>query len=239
MFWVIIAGMAVVALALVLLPTMKAGLKKETLVIIALLAAIPLAAVVGYEIGASSPAPLPAPLAAGAPATASAPDPVKMVAQLETRLKNGSGTPEEWAMLGRSYVTLNRHQEAASAYAKATETITNDAQLYADYADALAMSRGGLDKDSEALIDNALKVDSMNPKALSLKATVAYNKKDYQGAIALWDKLLTVPGLGQDWLSGTRANIEEARSLISSGGQRSPVAEAAAKDALKVQSDTQ
>lgn len=137
-----------------------------------------------------------------------------MVAQLEARLKNGAGTPEEWAMLARSYNTLQRHKDAVTAYAKAAETITNDAQMFADYADALAMSRGGLDKDSEALIDKALKIDPLNPKALALKATVAFNNKDYQAAIDLWQKMLTIPDLNQDWANGARGGIEEARGLM-------------------------
>jgi cytochrome c-type biogenesis protein CcmH len=117
-------------------------------------------------------------------------------------------------MLARSYVTLQRHKEAVSAYAKATESIQNDAQMYADYADALAMSKGGLDKESEALIDKALTVDPLNPKALSLKATVAFNNKDYQAAIDLWQKMLTVPGLEKAWATSARSSIEEARGLL-------------------------
>lgn len=242
MFLAITVVMAIMALAFVLLPNMKSGQNKETRAIIILLAAVPLAGVLGYEIGSSKNAPLQAPPVAkeamDAAVMSPAPDPLKMVAQLEAKLKSGSGTPEQWAMLARSYATLKRHKEAVSAYAKAAESITNDAQMYADYADALAMSKGGLDKESEALIDKALKVDPLNPKALSLKATVAFDNKDYQSAIELWEKLLTVPGLPQDWANGTRGNIEEARSLMHPESKSSPLAEAAAKDALKAQPDS-
>ncbi len=208
--------MALIALAFVLLPVIKPGMNKQTLAIIGLLAAVPLSAMIGYEFGISRNAQVPA--TPGAETTAdSAPDPAKMVAQLENKLKDGQGTPEQWAMLARSYVTLQRHKDAAAAYAKATQSITDDAQMFADYADALAMSRGGLDKDSEALIDRALKVDPLNPKALALKATVAFNNKDYQSAINLWEKLLTVPGLNQDWVNVTRGSIDEARGLMRAG----------------------
>lgn len=234
----IIISMAVLALFFVLLPNIKSGVHKETLVIIALLTAVPLSGVIGYEIGSSKNAPAPETPAVDA-AMSTAPDPVKMVAQLEAKLKNGSGTPDQWAMLARSYVTLKRHKEAVAAYAKATETITNDAQMYADYADALAVSQGGIDQASEALIDKALKVDPLNPKALSLKATVAFNNKDYPSAIALWEKMLTMPGLPQDWANGAKSNIEEARALMRPENKTSPRAEAAAKDALKSQTDAQ
>lgn len=215
MYWIVVAGMALVALALVVFPLFRGKVSREVLLMIALATAVPLSGLIGYAIGThqSSPtATMPAPDdAATAPA---APDPAQMVARLEARLKAGSGTPQEWAMLARSYVTLQRHKEAAEAYAKATQTITDDAQMFADYADALAMGRGGLDQDSEALIDRALKVDPLNPKALALKATVAYNRHDYAAAIDLWQKMLTVPGLSQEWANSARGNIEEARSLL-------------------------
>lgn len=225
MFIAIIIAMAVIALAIVVLPMIKPGVNKTTMAIIGLLAAIPLSGVIGYEIGMSQNAPSQtAPVVSDSTdaATLSAPDPLKMVAQLEAKLKNGQGTPDQWAMLARSYAALKRHQEAAAAYAKATETITDDAQMYADYADALAMSTGGLDKASEALIDKALKVDPFNPKALALKGTVAFNNQDYQSAIDQWEKLLTVPGLDSNWINGTRSSIEEARSLLHRQSKKSP-----------------
>lgn len=225
MFIAIIIAMAVIALAIVLLPIIKPGVTKATMAIIGLLAAVPLAGVIGYEIGVSQHAPsqtTPAVNDSAEAAASPAPDPLKMVAQLEAKLKNGQGTPDQWAMLARSYATLKRHKDAAAAYAKATETITDDAQMYADYADALAMSKGGLDQESEALIDKALKVDPLNPKALALKGTVAFNNKDYQSAIDQWEKLLTVPGLNPDWISGTRSSIQEARSLMHPPSKNSP-----------------
>lgn len=215
MYWIVVTVMALLALALVLLPVIKGRVSRETLLLIALATAVPLAGLIGYAVGSYQASPVAAaPAASRVEAAPVAPDPVQMVARLEARLKDGSGSPEEWAMLARSYATLQRHKEAAEAYAKATQTITDDAQMFADYADALAMDRGGLDRDSEALIDQALKVDPLNPKALALKATVAYNRQDYAAAIALWQKMLTVPGLGEDWTKATRANIEEARGLL-------------------------
>jgi cytochrome c-type biogenesis protein CcmH len=223
MFWITIIAMAVVALCFVLFPIIKGRLSRETLLIIALVTGVPLSGFVGYEIGAYEKSPAQTAPIGQVSETAEispAPDPAKMVAQLEARLKNGSGTPEEWAMLARSYNTLQRHKDAVTAYAKAAETITNDAQMFADYADALAMSRGSLDKDSEALIDKALKVDPLNPKALALKATVAFNNKDYQAAIDLWQRMLTIPGLNQDWVNGARGGIDEAQSLMSPASKK-------------------
>jgi cytochrome c-type biogenesis protein CcmH len=60
----------------------------------------------------------------------------------------------------------------------------------------------------------------LNPKALALKATVAFNNKDYQAAIDLWQRMLTIPGLNQDWVNGARGGIDEAQSLMSPASKK-------------------
>src|SRR5207244_8921082 len=60
---------------------------------------------------------------------------------------------EGWKLLGHSYNVLGRFQEAAQAYAKAAARAPRDAQLLADFADALGMAQGQrLAGDPEKLI---------------------------------------------------------------------------------------
>jgi len=217
MFWFVVAVMACVALAFVVVPVVRGGTSKKNLLLIALILSVPLSGLVGYEIGKSSVETSALQAATGSTPSAEpapAPDPLKMVAQLEGKLKAGSGTPEQWLMLARSYSTLKRYSDAVNAYAKATESIQDDAQIYADYADAVGMAKGGLDQEGEALIGKALQIDPSNPKALALKGTAAFNRKDYSSAIQNWEKMLASPSLSEEWANGTRANIEEARSLL-------------------------
>ena len=47
-----------------------------------------------------------------------------------------------WVMLGRSNFVLQRFDAAVAAYARATTLITDDADLFADYADALEVWDG-------------------------------------------------------------------------------------------------
>src|SRR6185503_16913889 len=67
---------------------------------------------------------------------------VEMVGRLAAKLKQNPEDPEGWAMLARSYAVLGRFDEASKAYAQATTRIPNNAQLLADYADALGMAQG-------------------------------------------------------------------------------------------------
>ncbi|MFQ5487312.1 MAG: c-type cytochrome biogenesis protein CcmI, partial [Gammaproteobacteria bacterium] len=65
----------------------------------------------------------------------------RMVAQLAQRLKEDPLDAEGWKMLGRSYIVLQRFDDALAALENAVRLNDGDAQLLADYADALAMAQ--------------------------------------------------------------------------------------------------
>ena len=113
-----------------------------------------------------------------------------LVDTLAERLKTRPDDAEGWALLARSYRALERWNEAAAAYAHATELVPNDASLLADYADVLAMAQGRrLEGRPAALAARALAIDPNHRKALALAATAAMETRDYDGAIALWQRL--------------------------------------------------
>ena len=93
-------------------------------------------------------------------------------------------------MLGRSYMVLERFSDAASAYARATTLNGKDANLWADYAEALALANGErlAGKPTEA-INRALQLEPKNEKALALAGSAAFEAEDYQKAIEYWQKL--------------------------------------------------
>lgn len=113
-----------------------------------------------------------------------------MVDRLAERLQAEPGNAEGWAMLARSYTVLGRHADATKAYAKATALVPTDAELLADYADALAvLNKGQLSGEPIKLVERALKTDPRNLKALALAGTHAYDRKDYKGAVRYWQQL--------------------------------------------------
>jgi len=89
-----------------------------------------------------------------------------------------------------------------------------DAQLLADYADALAMAQGRrLQGEPEKLIARALAIDPLNVKALLLAGTAAFNRNDYAGAVRHWERVLgAVPG-ESEMAQRIRASIAEAQGL--------------------------
>lgn len=143
-----------------------------------------------------------------------------MVAKLAERMKQNPGDAQGWAMLAKSYAVMGRFDDATAAYAKAVERVPDNPHLLADYADALAMARGqSLLGEPEALIQRALKADPDHMKSLALAGTIAFEKKDYAGALKHWEKLATLVPPDSDIARGVRSSIAEARTLAGGDGK--------------------
>jgi cytochrome c-type biogenesis protein CcmH len=183
--------------------------------------AIPLCALAIYLI-AGNPRAL-APESAGAGDSAHAANGLQLqalVVRLAARLKNNPEDAEGWILLGHSYGALGRFADAAAAYSKAAVRMPQDAQLLADYADALAMAQGGrLQGEPEKIIARALKADPRNLKALALAGTIAFDKKDYSGAVDHWERILDLAPQDSEFVQSVRTSVAEARALL---GERAP-----------------
>ena len=139
-----------------------------------------------------------------------------MVTGLAARLKENPDDVEGWAMLGRSLSVLDRYPEAAAAYANAVKRSPPSAQLLADYANALAMAQGQrLEGEPERLIAQALKLEPDNVKALMLAGSAAFEKNDFKGAIAHWERILKVVPPDADIVELVKDGIEDARKLAA------------------------
>jgi len=150
---------------------------------------------------------------------ASVADVEDMVERLAQRLQKNPDDAKGWALLGRSYYVMQRMDDAVAAYAKAAAKINDDADLYADYADALAMSQGrNLRGKPMELVNRALAINPSQPKALAMAGTESFYRKDYPAAIAFWEKLLPLLPADSELTKSIVDGIAEAREL---GGTKS------------------
>lgn len=141
-----------------------------------------------------------------------------MAEKLAARLKEQPDDPEGWAMLGRSYAVLGKHDKAVPAFKQAMTLRPGDAVLIADYADALAVVNGrSLEGEPSQLIEQALKADPNNLKALSLAGTAAFYRRDYALALRHWEKMTTIDP-GSPFVQQIQGGIDEARKLMAGGG---------------------
>ena len=117
-------------------------------------------------------------------------------------------------MLARSYTSLAKYNEASDAYAKAVALKTDDADLLADYAFAMGMANGRqLQGEPLELIKRALRIDPQNAKALELAGSAEFQARNYQQAIAYWQKVLDRTPADSELARTLSQNINEAKAL--------------------------
>jgi len=154
--------------------------------IVVLVAVVPVASVLLYQI-LGSPAGMKAQVE---PHAVNDQEVRAMVDQLAQRMRTNPDDPKGWILLGRSYAALGRFADSSAAFAEAAKRLPNDAQVYADWADAEAMAQQRkLVGKPEELIARALAIDPNNRKALALSATALLERGNIDGAIARWRQL--------------------------------------------------
>jgi len=187
----------------------------------ALALALPLVAIVFYlKVGnpqAMSPSAAVAPAAAENGTNGFSQERIEAnVTALAKRLETNPSDSQGWAMLARSYTSMEKYSEASDAFAKATALVPDDADLWAEYAFAAAMANGRqLQGKPTELLNKALKIDPENLKALELAGSAAFQAKDYKRAIEHWQRLLEKVPRGSEVGQSVTRRIDEAKSLMS------------------------
>lgn len=129
-----------------------------------------------------------------------------MVEGLAQRLRTEPQNVPGWVMLARSYETLERYDAAAQAYSQALAAARLgepdkelESRLLADMADALGSAQGGdLQGAAGAAIEEALRLDPLQHKALALAGSAAVRQGDFVLAATHWRALLAQLEPGSD-----------------------------------------
>ena len=148
-----------------------------------------------------------------------------LIEQLKQKMEQNPNDGTGWVLLARSYVGMGRNAEAVQVFEKAVALIPNDAQLLADYADILGVVHGRkLEGKPEVLIQQALKIDPRNVKALMLSGTVAFNRKDFARAAKDWEIARSnLPAdIDPEMTQQLMAAIAEAQSQLGGGQKAMP-----------------
>lgn len=162
------------------------------------------------------------------------------VARLAQRLESTPDDLAGWAMLARSYRVLGRHEDAVAAYARAEKQIGSDPQRLTEWAESLALASGGsLAGKPAELVARALALEPENGHALALAGAAAFERKDWRGAIAHWERLAKQFPPGSEQGETVARSLDAAREeLGKAGGAQAaapapPAKPAAAADAGK------
>ena len=182
-FLVIAAFMAAIAAAAVALPLLR---DRQSRLLGVLLAATVLGASAGlYPLWSNWNwhAPAQSEAAAG-------PDVAAMVAKLEKRLQDQPNDPAGWLMLGRSYLTLNRLDDAIVAYDHAHQLDSKSAEAAMGLGEAMSLRAGGdITPQAAQLFEDALALAPDNPKALLYSGFAAAVRGDRELARSRWQAL--------------------------------------------------
>ena len=127
-----------------------------------------------------------------APAAAVAaprPDILAMVAKLEQHMRDFPDDMQGWLMLGRSYIALERPEDAVIAYDHA-HRLGQNADAALGLGEALSMRAGGdITPDAAQLFEEALKLSPNNAKALLYGGFAAAIRGDKALARDRWQAL--------------------------------------------------
>ncbi|NMM44953.1 c-type cytochrome biogenesis protein CcmI [Rhodospirillaceae bacterium KN72] len=114
-----------------------------------------------------------------------------MVGTLAARLEENPNDLQGWTMLGRSYVVLGRLDEAAQAYATASDLAPDDVGLLIDRARLLRQIAGDRQTDETvALMRRVLEHDPENVEALWFLGLDTYRAGEREAARTLFDRAI-------------------------------------------------
>jgi len=127
---------------------------------------------------------------APAGAQAAGPDVLAMVAKLETHMRDEPNDVKGWLMLGRSYLALERLDDAILAYDHAHRLDASNTDAALGLGEAMSMRAGGnITPAAAELFEQALKLAPDNPKALLYGGFAAATRGDKVAARDRWQAL--------------------------------------------------
>ncbi|HVF64399.1 MAG TPA: c-type cytochrome biogenesis protein CcmI [Casimicrobiaceae bacterium] len=183
---------------------------------IALIAAgLPIAAIALYALLGTPVALLPV-TAQTEPNAQSAVSPAEidtMIGRVKERLAQKPDDLEGWLVLARTLYSLGRMRESVEAYERAAAIAPDNADILADYADAVGITQGrSLDGLPEQLIERALRANPDQWKANALAGTIAFKRGDAAKAIVHWESVQRAVPPDSPVAKTIAATLAEARS---------------------------
>jgi cytochrome c-type biogenesis protein CcmH len=146
-----------------------------------------------------------------------------LVDRLARSVKERPDDVKSWALLASSLATLERLPEAAAAHANLARLSPGNADVLADYAEALGMAQGGtLVGTPRQIAQTALGIDPAHRKALAIAATAALDAGDSAQAVRHLQALIAQLPKGSPDEVQAQAMLAEARDAAGAA-RKGPV----------------
>lgn len=119
------------------------------------------------------------------------PDVLAMVERLQQRLEENPDDLAGWSMLIRSFQAMGRVDDAIASLRKAFDNGLENADLYVQYADMVAVQQESLRGEPERYIAKALELDPDHWQALWLAGSAAL-ETDMNTTLKYWERLYSL-----------------------------------------------
>lgn len=133
------------------------------------------------------------------------------VAALARALESRSNDVEGWALLGRSYVGMQRFTEAVAALGRAHALAPDRPDIAAAYGEAqVAAAEGRVTDDARFVFTEVLATDPREPRARFYLGLAKAQAGDVEGALQDWVDLVALSPADAPWLASVREQIGRA-----------------------------
>ncbi len=145
---------------------------------------------------------------------------LKMVDKLAQRMDAEPNNLKGWTMLGRSYALLQRHDDAAKAFAHAAALDPKDSALPAGEGEAMVFASGGIvTPKARDAFEAALAIDPKEPRSRYYLGLASAQAGQPQAALAAWEALAAEAPPDTPWLPDLHRQIEKLQEQIESAAK--------------------
>jgi cytochrome c-type biogenesis protein CcmH len=136
-----------------------------------------------------------------------------LVERLAERLAEDPNNVDGWLMIGRTYFTMRRPEQALEAVSRAYALAPERPDVTPAYAEAIAAnSNNSLEGEPAALIEQVLAAEPDNASARWLSGMLYYQRGQYTAAATAWQRILDELDPASEDAADMREMIAEART---------------------------
>jgi len=138
-----------------------------------------------------------------------------LIKNLADRMKREPNDVRGWLLLGRTYLTMEREEEAIKALRKAVQISGEDPAVTIELAEALVIAADNkVNAEARKLFRNILSREARDPRARYYLALADAQNGNLRSALQGWVDLLAVSPPGAPWRETVNESIENAAKKL-------------------------
>jgi len=140
----------------------------------------------------------------------------EMLERVKQRLRDNPEDAEGWFIMGRTYLSMQKFDEAVTAFQRTYDLVGEAPGVMFTLADALALQNGGsMAGEPTELVRRGLEISPQDPTGLWLAGLAAEQRQEYKLAHAHWAEMLPL-------IADDEASSDEVRRLLAILEKRDP-----------------